>query len=267
MTVKRKTRAARRVDAAPAAEAAPPAPAPVIHRGLDISRDELGGKLFVIEGTDGSGRSTQIALLTEWLESQGFAVQTMGLRRSMLIARDIDQLVGENTVTRLTLALMYATDFYDQLENRILPALRSGMIILADRYTYTLIARGVVRGLHREYLHGIYEKALAPDLTFWLDVRPEIAFERLFKKSQAISYWEAGRDMSLSSDLYQSFIRYQTMIRKEFEDLARRYEFETMDGERSVRDTNNDLRKRMAAHLKIRNTRYRPSSALAHLWR
>jgi dTMP kinase len=242
--------------------------APAAERPRDeFDRSELGGTLLVLEGTDGSGRSTQVSLLTEWLEAQGFAVQTMGLRRSMLIAKDIDQLVGENTVTRLTLALMYATDFYDQLENRIIPALRSGMVVLADRYTYTLIARGVVRGLHPDYLHGIYTKALQPDLTLWLDVRPEIAFGRLFKKTQAISYWEAGRDMSLSSDLFQSFIRYQTMIRKELGDLARRYGFDAIDGERSVAETNAELRKRIAACLKIRSTHYRPSHALAHLWR
>ncbi len=250
------------------AEAAPVAapPKPRLQREPETAED-MGGALFVLEGTDGSGRSTQIALLTEWLESQGFAVQTMGLRRSSLLAKDIDVLLGENTVTRLTLALMYATDFYDQLENRILPALRSGLIVLADRYIYTLIARSVVRGLHRQYLHGIYEKALRPDLTIWLDVRPEMAFERLFKKSQAISYWEAGRDMFLSSDLHQSFIRYQTMIRKEFDVLAKHYGLKRLDGERSVQEINRDLRKAIAAQLRIRSTRYQPSHALAHLWR
>jgi dTMP kinase len=238
-----------------------------LQRGPEEARRELGGTLIVLEGTDGSGRSTQISLLTEWLESQGFAVQTMGLRRSNLIADDIDQLMSENTVTRLTLTLMYATDFYDQLEGRIIPALRSGMVVLADRYIYTLIARGVVRGLHRDYLEGIYQKALHPDLTFWLDLRPEIAFGRLFRKSQAISYWEAGRDMSLSGDLYQSFIRYQTMIRKEFDDLARRHGFEKLNGEDTVAKTNGELRKKIAAHLKIRSTRYKPSHALAPIWR
>jgi dTMP kinase len=230
-------------------------------------REDLGGALIVLEGTDGSGRSTQIALLTEYLESQGFAVQTMGLRRSSLIARDIDQLVAENTVTRLTLALMYATDFYDQLENRIIPALRSGMVVLADRYIFTLIARGVVRGLRREYLHGIYDKALRPDLTFWIDVSPQVAFNRLFKKSQAISYWEAGRDMSLSNDLYESFLRYQTMIRREFDYLSRRHEFIRVDAEQSVAAINKELRRRVAAYLRIRSIRYQPSRALAHLWR
>jgi dTMP kinase len=232
-----------------------------------IRPEELSGSLIVVEGADGSGRSTQISLLTEWLESAGFAVETMGLRRSYLVGEDIDGLLAENAVTRLTLALMYSTDFFDQLERRILPALRSGLIVLADRYIFTLIARAAVRGISRDYLHGIYEIALRPDLTFWLNVRPEVAFDREFKKSQTISYWESGRDMSLSNDLFQSFIRYQLLIKQEFEYLSNRHGFIELDGEASVAEVNRALRTRIAAHLAIRSTQYKPSHALAHLWR
>src|SRR5262252_9913523 len=186
---------------------------------------EITGTLIVIEGMDGSGRSTQISLLQEWLESEGFAVQTSGLRRSNLVGRDIDELLAKNAVTRLTLALMYCTDFFDQLEHRIVPALKSGTIVLADRYIFTLIARSVVRGINRDYLSGLYAMALRPHLTFWLNVRPETAFGREFRKAQAISYWEAGRDMSLSHDLYWSFVRYQTMIKREFEVMAKKSGF------------------------------------------
>jgi dTMP kinase len=231
-----------------------------------VKPEELGGSLIVIEGTDGSGRSTQISLLTEWLESEGFAVETMGLRRSFLVGPDIDALLAENAVTRMTLALMYGTDFFDQLERRILPALRSGLIVLADRYIFTLIARAAVRGIGRDYLHGIYEISLRPDLTFWLNVRPEMAFDREFKKSQTISYWESGRDMSLSNDLFQSFIRYQSLIKREFEYLSKRHGFLEVDGEGSVSRVNRILRQRIASHLGIRSTHYKPSHALAHLW-
>jgi len=233
--------------------------------GLDPS--ELHGNLIVIEGLDGSGRSTQIALLQEWLESEGFAVQTSGLRRSNLVGRDIDELLAKNAVTRLTLALMYATDFFDQLEHRIVPALRSGAVVLADRFIFTLIARSVVRGINRDYLTGLYAMAIRPHLTFWLNVRPETAFAREFKKAQAISYWEAGRDMSLSHDLYWSFVRYQTMIKREFEVMAKRNAFIELDGEASVSAVNKQLRQRIGEHLGIRATKYTPSSALAHLWR
>jgi len=232
-----------------------------------VNLEELGGSLIVLEGSDGSGRSTQVALLTEWLEGEGFAVQTMGLRRSFLVGEDIDGLLEENAVTRMTLALMYGTDFYDQLERRILPALRSGLVVLADRYIFTLIARAAVRGIGRDYLHGIYEMALRPDLTFWLNVRPEIAFDREFKKAHSISYWESGRDMSLSNDLFQSFIRYQSLIKREFEYLSNRHGFVEVDGEGSVSEVNRMLRKRIAAQLGIRNTHYHPSHALSQLWR
>jgi dTMP kinase len=233
--------------------------------GFDPS--EITGNLIVIEGMDGSGRSTQIALLQEWLESEGFAVQTSGLRRSNLVGRDIDELLAKNAVTRLTLALMYATDFFDQVEHRVLPALRSGTMVLADRFIFTLVARGVVRGINRDYLNGLYAMALRPHLTFWLNVRPETAFAREFKKAQAISYWEAGRDMSLSHDLYWSFIRYQTMIKKEFELMAKRHSFIELDGEASVSAVNKQLRQRIGEQLGIRATKYTPSAALAHLWR
>jgi dTMP kinase len=228
---------------------------------------EITGTLIVIEGMDGSGRSTQISLLQEWLESEGFAVQTSGLRRSTLVGRDIDELLAKNAVTRLTLALMYCTDFFDQLEHRIVPALKSGTIVLADRYIFTLIARSVVRGINRDYLSGLYAMALRPHLTFWLNVRPETAFGREFRKAQAISYWEAGRDMSLSHDLYWSFIRYQTMIKREFEAFSKRHDFLELDGEASVSVVNKLLRQRIAEQLSIRSTKYTPSSALSHLWR
>src|SRR5947208_6593197 len=233
--------------------------------GFDPS--EITGSLIVIEGMDGSGRSTQIALLQEWLESEGFAVQTSGLRRSNLVGRDIDELLAKNAVTRLTLSLMYATDFFDQVEHRILPALRAGTVVLADRFIFTLIARGVVRGINRDYISGLYAMALRPHLTFWLNVRPETAFAREFKKAQAISYWEAGRDMSLSHDLYWSFIRYQTMIQREFEVMAKRNSFIELDGEASVPAVNKQLRQKISESLGIRATKNSPSAALQHLWR
>jgi len=208
-----------------------------------VNDEEFGGSLIVIEGMDGSGRSTQISLLTEWLESEGFAVQTMGLRRSGLVAKDIDALLAENTITRMTLTLMYATDFYDQLEHRIIPALRSDFVVLADRYFYTLIARAAARGIQRDYLHGLYEMALRPDLTFWLNVRPGAAFEREFRSLTPSATGNRAATMSLSNDLFQSFIMYQAKMKKEFEALAEKQGFIAMDGEASVASVNAELRK------------------------
>jgi len=216
---------------------------------------------------DGSGRSTQIALLQEWLESEGFAVQTSGLRRSNLVGRDIDELLAKNAATRLTLALMYATDFFDQMEHRICRRYDPARSCWRIDLFFTLIARGVVRGINRDYMSGLYAMALRPHLTFWLNVRPETAFGREFKKAQAISYWEAGRDMSLSHDLYWSFIRYQTMIKREFEVMAKKHSFLELDGEANVPAVNKQLRQRIGEQLGIRATKYTPSAALAHLWR
>lgn len=232
----------------------------------ELKREDLGGALIVIEGADGSGRSTQIALLTEWLESSGFAVQTIGLRRSNLLAKNIDKVMAKNVAGRLTLALMYATDFFDQLENIMIPALRSNYVVLADRYIYTLIARACVRGINFNYLRGIYRLALKPDLTFWLTISPEVAFNREFKKSGEVSYWESGRDLYLSDDLYNSFVRYQTLMSSEFRRLAREEGFIQLDGETSIRTVNAQLRKHIAKQLGIKTIRYKPSRALARLW-
>ena len=155
-----------------------------------VQLDDLVGKLIAVEGADGSGRSTQIARLVVWLETTGHGTVQVGLKRSTLVSEELERAQEGNILSRTTLSLFYATDFFDQLERRLLPALRSGLIVLADRYIFTLIARAAVRGISRDYLHGIYEMALRPDLTFWLNVRPEVAFDREFRKSQTISYFE-----------------------------------------------------------------------------
>ena len=223
----------------------------------------------MIEGTDGSGRSTQISLLTEWLESRRIRGADHGAAPIVSWwAKTSTRLLAENAVTRMTLALMYSTDFFDQLERRILP----GAAFRTDRAGRPLHFHAdraaAVRGIGRDYsARDLRNWRLRPDLTFWLNVRPEIAFDREFKKSQTISYWESGRDMSLSNDLFQSFIRYQSMIKREFEYLSKRHGFIEMDGESSVSEVNRVLRKRIALHLGIRSTHYRPSHALSHLWR
>ncbi|HEY3235251.1 MAG TPA: thymidylate kinase [Polyangiaceae bacterium] len=232
-----------------------------------VAGDDLTGKLIVIEGPDGSGRSTQVVLLKEWLESEGYGVATMGLRRSNLLARNIDVVLAHNVVTRLTLALMYATDFYDQLQRLVIPALRAGFVVLADRYIFSLMARAAVRGIDRQYLEKIYAHAVRPDVTFRFRVSPEVAFDREFSKAPVISYWESGRDMYLADDLYHSFVQYQRLMLREFERLAKRHTFIDVDGEAPIPELNAVLRQHIATLMNIRNTRYQPTSALRHLWR
>src|SRR5688572_31886540 len=117
-----------------------------VRRPPEVRNDQFSGKLLVVEGADGSGRSTQISLLSDWLESRGYAVKHMGLRRSNLVSEELEAAKQGNVLTRTTLSLFYATDFFDQLINEIIPALRAGMIVIADRYIYTLMARDLVRG-------------------------------------------------------------------------------------------------------------------------
>src|SRR5882757_7323307 len=182
-----------------------------------VNLEELVGKLIVVEGADGSGRSTQIAQLVDWLETSGHATVQVGLKRSTLVSEELDRAQEGNTLSRTTLSLFYATDFADQLENIILPALRAGQMVLADRYIYTLMARDIVRGMDEKWLKNLYGMALVPDAVFYLNVAPEELIQRNFAKNQALDYWESGMDLGLSRDMFDSFVKYQTAMGKIFQ--------------------------------------------------
>jgi dTMP kinase len=204
--------------------------------------DELKGQLIVVEGADGSGRSTQIDLLRNWLERRGYPTANVGLKRSMLVSRELEQAMQGNILGVRTLSLFYATDFADQLENRIIPALRSGFIVLADRYIYTLMARAMVRGVEPAWVRDVYSIALVPDAVFYLTVSPKILVERNLRKHAALDYWESGMDMHRSSNMYASFIEYQRLIQKEFKSMQELYGFESINGNRSPRAIQHELR-------------------------
>jgi len=210
---------------------------------------QLAGRLIVVEGADGSGRSTQIARLVEWLEGSGHATVQVGLKRSTLVSEELERAQNGNILSRMTLGLFYATDFADQLENIILPALRAGFIVLADRYIYTLMARDLVRGLDEEWLKNLYGIALEPDAVFYLNVPPEELVQRSFAKNAALDYWESGMDLGLSRDMFDSFMKYQTLMEKTFRQLQRTYGFHIVDGMRSTEAVNNELRKKIGAIL------------------
>jgi dTMP kinase len=221
-------------------------------RPLPEVRDgDFSGRLFVIEGTDGSGRSTQIALLSEWLESNGFAVRVMGLRRSNLVSAELDRAKQGNILTRTTLSLFYATDFYDQLINDIVPALRAGLIVLADRYIYTLIARDSIRGAHRDWLRNLYSHAIIPDAVFYLQVSAHHLVERNFQKNATLDYWESGMDLGLSRDMFDSFTKYQRLVALEFRRLHAEYHFDVVNGNRTPNNIQLDLRRKIAGMLEI----------------
>lgn len=214
-----------------------------------VELETLAGKLIVVEGADGSGRSTQIALLVEWLEETGHATVQVGLKRSTLVSEELDHAQEGNILSRTTLSLFYATDFADQLENIILPALKAGFIVLADRYIYTLMARDIVRGMDEAWLRNLYGLALEPDAVFYLNVPPEELVQRNFAKNMALDYWESGMDIGLSRDMFDSFMQYQTAVQKTFRYLQREYGFTIVDGMRSADAISAELRKKISAVL------------------
>lgn len=214
-----------------------------------VELDRLAGRLIVVEGADGSGRSTQIAMLVEWLEGSGHASVQVGLKRSTLVSEELEQAQEGNILSRTTLSLFYATDFADQLENIILPALKAGFIVLADRYIYTLMARDMVRGMDETWLKNLYGIALEPDAVFYLNVPPEELVQRNFAKNAGLDYWESGMDLGLSRDMFDSFMKYQTAMAKTFRYFQSIYGFTIVDGMRSVDAVNAELRKKTGAVL------------------
>lgn len=210
---------------------------------------KLAGKLIVVEGADGSGRSTQIARLVEWLEGSGHATVQVGLSRSTLVSEELEKAKHGNILSHTTLSLFYATDFADQLENIILPALRSGFMVLADRYIYTLMVRDIVRGMDRAWVKNLYGIALQPDIVFYLNVSPEELVQRNFSKTHSLDYWESGMDLGLSRDMFDSFLQYQALVGEQFNQLQSTYGFAMVDAHRSVDEINLELRKKISAVL------------------
>ena len=212
---------------------------------LDVGA-ELPGNLIVVEGADGVGRSTHIELLQGWLEGQGFAVASTGLVRSALTRRGIESAKEGHSFDRTTMALFYATDLGDRLEHEIIPALRSGFVVLADRYVFTTMARGSARGLDREWLAKLYGFALVPRRVFFLRLDPDELIRLTLRRGGEQDYWETGRDIGLAPDLYSSFRKYQTLILQEFDRMAGVYGFTTIDASRTVEEVQAELRREVA---------------------
>lgn len=217
-----------------------------------VGREPLSGKLIVIEGTDGVGRSTHTALLRSWLEARGHAVIDTGMTRSVLAGRGIKEAKAGTTLGRLTMQLFYATDFADRLENEMLPALRAGFVVLTDRYTYSAIARAVVRGVDPRWIRAIYGIALVPDLVLYLRAsRAEELVTRVLASGRKFDYWESGMDLNLGADFYDSFVAYQARLLREFDLMSEEYGFRTVDASRTVRRVAADLRRAVARVLDV----------------
>jgi len=190
--------------------------------------DDLAGKLIVIEGTDGAGRTTQINMLKPWLEEMGHAVLDTGMTRSPLAGDGIRRAKEGNNLGRVTQTLFYATDFIDRLENEIVPALRAGFIVLTDRYVYSLMARAIVRGMDGAWIRSIFSAALVPDAVFYLRLSVEELIPRVVF-SRGFDYWESGMDVFPGQDMYESFRAYQAALLAEFERLGTEYNFQIID--------------------------------------
>ena len=224
--------------------------APFYGAGLaKLEVHDLTGPLIVIEGADGVGRSTHMELLQGWLEGHGLAVLSTGLVRSSLTRRGIMSAKEGHSFDRTTMALFYATDLGDRIQHEIIPGMRSGFVVLADRYIYTTMARGAARGLGRDWLSKLYGFALIPTKVFFLRLDPDELIRRTLRRGGELDYWESGRDVGLAPDLYSSFRAYQSLILQEFDRMAGDYGFVTVDASRSVEEVQADLRRGVAEAL------------------
>lgn len=210
--------------------------------------DGYPGKIIAIEGTDGVGRSTQIALLREWLEVQGYGVVETGWTRSELMQPTIDIAKSSNTLNKLTFVLLYATDFADRLEKEIIPALKAGFIVLSDRYIFTALARAGVRGVDRSWIRSLYGFAIAPHLVFYLKIDEKTLIRRVLQ-TRAMDFWESGMDLKLGDDIYESFRAYQRSLLREYASMADEFGFRVLDARRKVDVIQDELRRQIGAFL------------------
>ncbi len=191
------------------------------------------GLLVVIEGTDGSGKSTQLQLLKKSLQDKSYGVMVSEWKTSRLIADVIDDAKERNLLNATTYSLLYAADFADRLENQIIPALKSGFIVLLDRYYYTALARDVVRGQDIEWVKNLYDYAPEPDLVFYLDMPVDVLLKRIIGTT-GLDFYESGRDVGFSTDFYNSFEIYQNKCLEQYEKMKKEYGFISIDGTKSI---------------------------------
>ena len=210
----------------------------------NLNPSDLKGKLIAIEGTDGVGRSTHIEMLQEWLEVQGYGVLTTGWTRSNLMSKTIEMAKEGNILDRWSFSLLYATDFADRLEHEIIPALRSGFIVLADRYIYTALARDFVRSGNRQWVRDVFGFALVPDLVCYMRIDVETLVLRVIE-TKGMNFWESGMDIRLGSDLYDSFKKYQSLLIEEFDKMAEEFHFEVIDARKSPDEIQDALRSKI----------------------
>src|SRR5512132_2692962 len=192
------------------------------------------GKLIVVEGIDGSGKSTQMSLLSRWLRSQGYAVAFSEWNYSPLVRQTTRRGKKKEMFTPTTFSLIHATDFADRLESYILPLVKAGAIVCADRYAYTAFARDVARGVGRRWVRNLYRFAVKPNLAFYFRVPLDIALGRILGGRDALKYYEAGMDLGLARDVEESFRIFQGRILDEYDGMADEMGFHVIDASQSI---------------------------------
>jgi dTMP kinase len=210
------------------------APVPVDRKTQLYERHPYPGRLIAVEGIDGSGKSTQLVLLDRWLRTRGYPVHFTEWNSSRLVRRSMSRGKKKNLLTPTTFSLLHAVDFADRLTYQILPPLKAGMIVLADRYIYTAFARDVARGVHPEWVRQVYSFAFRPDLTLYFRVPIEISLERLLAGRAKLKYHEAGMDVTHSADAVESFSIFQSRVLRIYDELSDEFGLKSVDATREI---------------------------------
>lgn len=219
----------------------PPGPAAATAQATGAPVRKYPGALIVVEGIDGSGKSTQLYLLKRWLEISGYRIHFTEWNSSPLVKSATKRGKKQRLLTPITFSLLHAADFADRCERQILPLLQGGYLVLADRYIYTAFARDVARGCSEKWLRNLYRFAPIPDITFYFRAPLEVAVNRILSGRPKLKYYEAGMDLGISFDPAESFRTFQGMIMEQYDKMVDTDKFVKMDGTLPV----NKLQKQM----------------------
>ncbi|MBA3297611.1 MAG: thymidylate kinase [Acidobacteria bacterium] len=214
---------------------------------------EYPGKLFVVEGIDGSGKTTQLALLAKWLSAAGHNVVVTEWNSSRLVKVATRTGKKKNTLTPMTFSLLHATDFADRLLYNIIPPLKAGMIVLADRYAYTAFARDAARGVERKWVRELYSFAVKPDLAVYFRVPLDVSTDRLLARRVKLKFYEAGMDMGFSSNLVESFRMFQGKVLEEYDRMVDEFDLSVVNATGSITEQQRTYRKLVTQHLEIKH--------------
>ncbi len=217
---------------------------------ITYGQHQFPGQLFVVEGTDGSGKSTQLALLHQWLKSRGYPVFFSEWNSSPLVKDATRRAKKRRLFTPTTFSLLHATDFADRIERDIIPPLKAGAIVLADRYIYTAFARDVARGCDRAWVREMYRFAVRPTVAFLFRAPLEVAIDRIISGRPELKYYEAGLDMNWTDDAEESFTMFQGKILAEYDRMVGEYDLTVIEATRSIEAQQREMRRIVKAHLR-----------------